>query len=282
MNATPSQSLALGSGRLCSVLNLLALVALAAQTGAAEKDIAAVLKLHELSFVYRADATVLSCGEIEGRVASVLRVLGAREDLNVRASGCDTVVSPTIDTSTRTWEGQSDTWNRPRDPWDTAADPWESSAEQMRRRRVGPRQSAHVRIRAMMPVEVTPEVLAEIKKDKSRRELISRVTGDPTASMNEPIVFPAERRTVTLSRQTLDLHPSECELLEQMSRSVFKELDARVLKRASCGRDRVSHIPPRMTVEALLPALPDVPTLSPAAQGEPTPSSEREEQAEGR
>ena len=37
-------------------------------------------------------------------------------------------------------------------------------------------------------------MLAEIEKDKSRRDLISRVTGDPRAALNDPIVFPAERK----------------------------------------------------------------------------------------
>lgn len=112
----------------------------------------------------------------------------------------------------------------------------------------------------MMPVEVTPQVLAELEKDKSRRELLARVTGNP---LNEPIVFPAERRTVELSRQTLKLDAEECELLEQMSRALFKKLGIRVTRSTSCSRDRVSAIPPHMRVEALLPVMPSVPELAP-------------------
>lgn len=121
----------------------------------------------------------------------------------------------------------------------------------------------------MMPVEVTPEVLEELKKDKSRRELISRVTDNPNVGLDEPIVFPARREHITLSRRTIDLEPEECELLDQMSRGIFRELGLRVVKgHPSCDRDRVSHIPPQLTVEALMPIMPSVPKLTPPGGGE--------------
>jgi hypothetical protein len=104
-----------------------------------------------------------------------------------------------------------------------------------------------------MPTEVTPEVLAEMERDKKRRELVSRVTGDPSAKFDDPIVFTAQRQPVTLSRRTIGLEPQECELLEQMSTSVFRKLDVRVVRRSSsCGRNQISHIPPQLTVEALI------------------------------
>ncbi|NLG78150.1 MAG: hypothetical protein GX535_18090 [Xanthomonadaceae bacterium] len=232
----------------------------------------AVLKLHEASFVYRTSVAVLSCGEIRGRVASVLRALGAREDLQVRVSGCDTIVTP-IDRDA--WPDASDPYGRPTDPWNRPSDPfdhgagdWGTSSERLRRRGMGPRQSAHVHIRAMMPVEMTPQVEAELKKDKSRRELISRV--NPSAGMEEPAVFPAEWRRVELSRATIDLDPEECELMDQMSRSLLKDVGIRTVRRPTCARDRISSIPPKLTVEALLPKLPDVPRLSPAGGEEGT------------
>lgn len=231
------------------------------------EEIAAVLKLHEVSFAYRSSATVLSCGEIRGRVASVLHALGAREDLEVRVNGCDTVVSP-LERNGGTWRDESDPYRTSSDPWRTSSDPfdassdeWGTSSDRFRRRGMGPKQSAHVRIRAMMPVEMTPEVREELKKDKSRRELISRV--NRSADLGEPIVFPAERRVVELSRQTIDLAPEECELMEQMSRRLFKEIGVRVVRRPSCPRGGGSHIPPKLTVEALLPKLPTVPKLQP-------------------
>ena len=132
----------------------------------------------------------------------------------------------------------------------------------------------------MMPVEVTPEVLEEIKRDKSRRELVSRVTGNPNASLDEPIVFPARRQNVTISRRTLDIEPEECELLEQMSTSIFRELGVRVVGgRPRCDRDRISNIPPQLIVEALMPIMPSVPQLSPApSEGEADPSQQEDKQ----
>ena len=252
------------AGRLVSaVLLSSSLIAVPVAT-AEEQEAAAVLKLREVSFVYRSADTVLSCGEIRGRVESVLRTLGAREDLKVQVTGCDAFVSP-LDRNRETWPDESDPYRATSDPWGRQSDPFDASAEwgasSDRRRSVGPRQSAHVQIRAMMPVEMTPEVREEIKKDKSRRELISRV--NPSADLGEPIVFPAERRVVELSRRTLDLDPEECELMEQMSRRLFKELDVRVVRRPSCPRGGGSRIPPTLTVEALLPKLPTVPKLKP-------------------
>ena len=109
-------------------------------------------------------------------------------------------------------------------------------------------------VRLMMPTEVTPDVLAELKKDKARRELISHATGNPAPRFNDPVLFSAQWQPVTLSHETIGLAPEECELLDLMSSSVFRELGVRVVrKRYSCEPDRVSHIPPVLVAEALLP-----------------------------
>ena len=106
----------------------------------------------------------------------------------------------------------------------------------------------------MFPIEATPQVLAEIEKDKSRRDLISRVTGDPAAALNDPIVFPAERKELTLSQRTIRLRPEHCELLEQMIPSVFRELDIKVVhKQLACDRYGRSRLAPKLTVEVLWP-----------------------------
>lgn len=242
------------------LLSISCFLAMSLQTvGAAEKDMAAVLKLHELSFTYRPNASVLSCGHIKGRVISILRALGARQDITVDVNGCNAVMADFEDPDP--WDDRSDPWGARDDPFAGSADPWDVSGSPTdrfgNRRRAEPRQSSHVRIRAMLPVEATPEVLAEIEKDKARRELLARVTGNP---LNEPIIFSAERRVVELSRKTLKLRPEECELLEQMSRGVFRKIGARIVKRPSCRGSE--SIAPYATVEALLPVLPTVPQLS--------------------
>ena len=90
-------------------------------------------------------------------------------------------------------------------------------------------QPAHIRARFVFPSVVTPEVLAELDRDKSRRELVSRVTGNAAATQNSPVIFPAKRQLITLSHETIGISPTECELLEQMS-GFFKTIDVKVVK----------------------------------------------------
>ncbi len=264
-------------GRRIAAFVLSASLMAVGEAGAAEPETMAVLKLHEFSFVYRSSNYVLSCGDIRGRVASVLRVLGASQDLQVRVNGCDAVAMP-IDRRGDTLDGPG-TVRSPSGRWSASVDPFEhpyddgnlSSSDPLRRRSVGPVQSTRVDIRAQLPVEMTPKVQAELQKDKSRRELISRV--NPSSGIGEPVVFEAERRVVELSRKTIRLEPEECELMEQMSRSIFKKIGARVVRRANCP-DEPSNIPPKLMVEQLLPKLPSVPTLSPT-EGEEAKATEQ-------
>jgi hypothetical protein len=233
----------------------------------AQEQTAAVLKQHDVDFFYRSAVAPFSCDGLERRVMSVLHALGARQDIDVKVSNCNYSINS--QTTIETGQGSSDRYRRPSDPWASSSDPFASPSDRFRNRRTDYEQSSHVRIRLMMPVEVTPEVLAELKKDKSRRELISRVTDNPNVALDEPIVFPARRENITLSRRTIDLEPHECELIDQMSRGIFRELGLRVVKgRPSCDRDRISHIPPQLTVEALMPIMPTVPKLTPPGEAE--------------
>jgi hypothetical protein len=236
---------------------LLALAALlAGSQAAAQEQKAAVLKLQEFDFSYRSSVAHFSCGALQARVASILRALGARDDVNVTANGCDFIASQPEPAAT---------WETPSSRGGISASRWGVPSSRAGARNATNQQHTIVRIRAMMPVEVTPEVLAEMDRDKSRRDLISRVTGNPAASLNDPIVFPAQRQPVTLSRRTVGLEPEDCELLEQMSTSVFRELGMRLVRRGpGCARNEVSRFSPQMTVEALMPVMPQTPQVAPA------------------
>jgi hypothetical protein len=241
---------AIQSCRLRFAAALFAVCAVSATRAPAEEPVSAVLKAREVSFTYRSRSTPLPCHELEGRAAMILRAIGARDDLRVTATGCDQFMTST---------GHIDS----HDPWRSSADPYgradvfdRDDPLDPRRNRFGARerdreQIAHVRVWLLSPVPVTAEVLKEMERDKSRRELISRVTRNPMVAMNDPIVFAAERQEVTLSRRTMKLEPKDCELLEQMGRSVFRELGVRVVRGANCHRG--SLIAPEVTVEALLP-----------------------------
>jgi hypothetical protein len=110
-------------------------------------------------------------------------------------------------------------------------------------------------MRIMIPAEVTPEILAELDKDRSRRELLSRVTGNPATRFDDPVAFPATWQRVTLSRKSIGVEPEECELLDQVSRGVLQQLGMRVMRRnMDCSSGSVSAIPPEVEVEALMPA----------------------------
>lgn len=201
----------------------------------AQEPIAAVWKAREIDFLYRSNLVVYSCSALQGRVASILRAVGARDDVEVSVSDCQQAAGPPIE------------------PFNTPGHSWETSSDRLRNRQVRREQLAHVRVRLMSPVEVTPEVLAEMERDKGRRELVSRVTGDPRAMFDDPVVFTAQRQPVTLSRSSIGLEPQECELLEQVAENIFHKLDVDVISRDfHCSRNRISRIPPQITVEALI------------------------------
>lgn len=224
----------------------------------------AVLKSKEVNFIYRSTNSVLACDELRNRVATILREVGARDDVQVTARECDTFVTPDARGPRRSDSRVSGTI-QPGAGGDLTGgnDAFGRSTidRQMERRETlthGDRydryktQTTPVHIQLMMPVVITPEILAEVERDKSRRALISRVQGNPSASIDDPIYFPAALREVTLSHDTIELEPIDCELLEQMRRTVFRELDVKVTSGAlSC--DASSYIKPKLTVETLLP-----------------------------
>jgi len=204
----------------------------------AQDKVSAVYKAHEVRFVYHSFVNLFDCGELRNHVAVILRTVGARDDIKVRVSACEVFLME--DETSPEW----DRWNRYGGP-----QPFGNSQGERRQ------QNSDVRVELMFPIEATPDVLAEIDKDKSRRELISRVTGNPLAALNDPIIFPAERQQVTLSRATIRLGPEDCELLEQMSSSVFRKLDVKVVHQdLDCDSQQRSYFPPTLVVETLLPA----------------------------
>ena len=208
---------------------------------AAQEPIPAVWKVREVDFLYRSSIAIFSCSALQGRIATILRAVGARDDVQVRVSNCDELLV-----------AQDMDMDMPRTGRSAASDGWTRHDRFSSQRNNSRTQQARAHIRLLMPTEVTPAVLAEIDKDKGRRELISRVTRNPAAKYDDPIVFMAQRQSVTLSRSSIGLEPAECELLDQMSTSVLRQLGVRVTRRASCNTRELSHIPPQLTVETLV------------------------------
>jgi hypothetical protein len=222
--------------------------------GLAAGQIPAVLKAREASFVYRSSTRLLSCDQLRQRIGNIMRAVGARQDVEVRADDCASFIDPTLMSGPggRMGRGSQD----PMDPFDRSSsgplDRARSSGSDLSDRNRS--QSTPVRIRLMMPVEVTPGIVEEVERDKARRELVSRVQGNRNAAMNDAIFFPAERQTVELSHDTIDLEPIDCELVEQLSMAVFRKLDLKMTNRSlACDPRQRSYINPSLTVEALLP-----------------------------
>jgi hypothetical protein len=219
-------------------------------------QVPAVLKAREVNFTYRSTSSPLACDELRNRVATILREVGARDDVQVTARECDAFLTPNSRPPSRSGPTMSGTFEPGGSG--TLTDPYaDRTSDRMRMTRADQydnyrSQTTPVHITVMMPTLITAETLDEVEKDKARRELISRVQGNPAAALDSPIFFAAERREVTLSHETIELEPIDCELLEQMTRSVFRKLDLKVTGQAlSC--DPRSHFKPHLTVEALLP-----------------------------
>jgi hypothetical protein len=117
----------------------------------------------------------------------------------------------------------------------------------------GPEWSPSVRIVAALPVEATPEVLAELASDASKRELVARVQGKSPDEATAQ--FPARpRRVEFVSGGMSFLKDGDCELMEQMRDRVFGTLGVKVIESSlQCIPRQVSIGSIRMTVEVLEP-----------------------------
>ena len=276
-------SLSIRSG-LASLVSLasLAIAGNAVGQQAAPEPVTAVLKLRETDFVYRTSRNYLSCDEIQNGVAVILRAVGARDDVQVRVSNCGVGGVPDLTVS----DGSGGPWNDNRSGGQWNDSNWDRSTRQQspmeRMRGSTPRQNTPVHIWVMMPVPATPKIMEEMEKDKARRELVSRVTGNMAAALNDPILFHATRQQVTLSHDTIKLRPEHCELLEQMISGTFRDLDLRAVRKSlSCDPHQRSSFPPQATVEALLPVgyvLPGSDKEPKKEQKEPEPAPAEAEQ----
>lgn len=108
----------------------------------------------------------------------------------------------------------------------------------------------YLRIKLVSPVKATPQVLAELEKSRSTRELAARVKGERPSQSTEQ--FPAQWRKVSLSRGKLDLQEGDCELIDELKREVLSKLAIRVVKdEMNCIPYNLTLGQPRLEVEAL-------------------------------
>jgi hypothetical protein len=225
-------------GQLAGALMSMGFALNAASAPADEQNTMAVWKEQRIDFYYRSSTAIYACSALKARIETILYSVGARDDLKVDTSGCDPMLSPPAQTMPSIPGRDS----RPDDMFCNRPSHGE--------------QYAHVRIFVKSPIEATPEVMAALKKDKPRRELVAKVSGKPEAAIEGETQFQAQRERVTLSRETIGLEAAECELLDQLVNTVFVDLDVHVVSRDySCSPGHNSRIPPKMTVDALMPSI---------------------------
>lgn len=120
----------------------------------------------------------------------------------------------------------------------------------------GPEVFPGVKIVAAFPVEATPEVLAGLASDASKRQLAARAAGKPEAVAEATAQFPARVRRVEFrsSGSINELRDGDCELIEQLRDRAFGPLGIKVIEdRLHCVPRQVTIGAVRMTVEVLEP-----------------------------
>jgi hypothetical protein len=124
--------------------------------------------------------------------------------------------------------------------------------------RPGPEWSPALRIVAEFPAEATPELLADLAASAPERELAARAGGRPATEATAQ--FPARWRRVEFQsgpHGLRDIDDGDCELMEQLQRSVFEQIGVRVLEsRLSCVPRQVTLGAVHMVVEVLEPVPP--------------------------
>ena len=125
-------------------------------------------------------------------------------------------------------------------------------------RQSGPEWTPAVRIVAAFPAEATPELMAELAASAPERELAARVGGKPVTEATAQ--FPARWKRVEFQSGPSglrDIDDGDCDLMEQLRRSVFDKIGVRVLEYdVNCVPRQVTLGAVRMAVEVLEPVSP--------------------------
>jgi hypothetical protein len=119
----------------------------------------------------------------------------------------------------------------------------------------GPEFTPGMWIKAALPVEATPEVLAAIEAERPKQELVARATGSSGALNEATAQFPARPRRVEFEGDPRGpLRDGDCELLEQMRDRVLVPLGAKVVEdRTRCMPGQVIIGGVNMVLEVLEP-----------------------------
>jgi len=122
----------------------------------------------------------------------------------------------------------------------------------------GPELFPGVEIVAAFPAAATPELLEQLAREASQRELAARAGGKPDPVAEATAQFPARvRRVEFASGRTAqaELQDGDCELMEQLLRhDVFGKFGVKVVDaKVSCVPRQMTLGAVRMTVDVLEP-----------------------------
>ena len=106
------------------------------------------------------------------------------------------------------------------------------------------------------PVEATPENILALTTYDSTQELVARMRNEQLTSAEDVRRFPATWKTISMSRdRQLKLGPSDCELVDQLSRDVLPRMAIRVEHdRLRCSAVFGNIGQPQLRVAALVAA----------------------------
>jgi hypothetical protein len=197
-----------------------------------DATLSAVWLRQELLLYYTGHRTLYTCQSIEEKVRAVLLDMGAREDLDVEASGC--VGYFKLESRLLRLPG--------RPPQNVVTMPTEA------------RGDVRVRIQLATPTVLTPALLDVLRQRQGERELLARVEGRPAASSGIR-AFPAKWQRLELARAADKLDDSDCELVEEIARQVLPKIHVRPISNATrCVASQTSSrgSEARLTADALI------------------------------
>lgn len=117
----------------------------------------------------------------------------------------------------------------------------------------GPEAMPRVKIRAALPQEATPELMARLAEGAAKRELVARATGKAD-TVDEPTArFPARARRIELrDRSGSHIEDGDCDLVEQLRDKAFPQLGVKIVDdQMRCMPNTVALGGVRLTIEVL-------------------------------
>jgi hypothetical protein len=185
----------------------------------------------EVSFTYFGSTALYYCDGLRNKVKWVLKQLGVMDGYKVRIRSCFSTGGPEI-------------------RYGPAGPEFYSGAE----------YTPRVMIEAVVPQQVTSELLTELYERQGEIELLARVRGESSVVDNVEAQFTASKRRVTFDDASRRgrIEAGDCELIEQMRDSVFVPLGIKVVEdKMNCVPNRVQRGSVNLELEVLEPWMPE-------------------------